>query len=293
MKNGKSFPIPVIAFGPGSQLEDEGLAYLPMPSGMATFNPPSLPGPECFSQHEACVEVLQQALDALQRDGAMEQTQRIALGHLNEAERSLLNQVLGEGEVAAQVIGADAVQVQESVFAGVWRVLTTQSGQVVDDSLEVGSVPQVLVDRAREDGFAPRTPRPELPEGVMNAPSLLAEIDDQQRRWQPGKPAHVINLSLLPLTHEDSMHLDSVIGAGRVLVLSRGYGNCRITNTRVPRTWRVTYFNSTDIVILDTLEICRIPEVACAAAEDLADSAERLAEVLAWVRDGMQASSSH
>jgi hypothetical protein len=34
----------------------------------------------------------------------------------------------------------------------------------------------------------------------------------------------------------------------------------------------VTYFNSTDIIILDTLEVCRVPEVGCAAAEDLEDS---------------------
>lgn len=255
---------------------------------------PGVPEPGSFAQHEACVDVLQRALDALQHGLAMEQTQCIPLGHLSPAERGLLSQVLGEGEVAAQVFGPDAVQVQESVFAGIWRVLATQAGQLLDDSLEVGSVPQVLVDRAREDGFAPRVPRAEPPAGVMNAPSLLAEIDDQQRRWHAGKPAHVINLSLMPLTPEDAVHLDRVIGTGRVLVLSRGYGNCRITNTRLPRTWRVTYFNSSDNAILDTLEICRVPEVACAAVEDLADSAERLAEVLAWVRGGNRpATTSH
>ena len=77
---------------------------------------------------------------------------------------------------------------------------------------------------------------------------------------------------------------DAQIGAGRVLILSRGYGNCRIVDTRLLNTWRVTYFNSSDIIILDTLEVCRVPDVACAAAEDLEDSAERLAEVLQWVQ---------
>ena len=92
-----------------------------------------------------------------------------------------------------------------------------------------------------------------------------------------------MNLSLLPLSAGDSMHLDSQLGAGRVLILSRGYGNCRITNTCVPNTWRLVYFNSQDAVILDTIEVSDMPEVACAAREDLADSAERLTEVLAWV----------
>ena len=36
-------------------------------------------------------------------------------------------------------------------------------------------------------------------------------------------------------------------------------------------------------MILNSVEVCAIPEVACAAREDLEDSAERLAEVLQWV----------
>ena len=66
-------------------------------------------------------------------------------------------------------------------------------------------------------------------------------------------------------------------------ILSRGYGNCRITNARALNTWRVVYYNSQDTVILNSVEVCAIPEVACAAREDLEDSAERLAEVLQWV----------
>ena len=48
-------------------------------------------------------------------------------------------------------------------------------------------------------------------------------------------------------------------------------------------TWRVVYYNSQDTVILNSVEVCGIPEVACAAREDLEDSAERLTEVLQWV----------
>ncbi len=48
-------------------------------------------------------------------------------------------------------------------------------------------------------------------------------------------------------------------------------------------TWRVVYYNSQDTVILNTVEVGALPEVACAAIEDLQDSVERLGEVLAWV----------
>jgi hydrogenase-1 operon protein HyaF len=41
----------------------------------------------------------------------------------------------------------------------------------------------------------------------------------------------------------------------------------------------VRYYNSQDVLILDTIEVTTIPEVACAAPEDIADSAARLLEV--------------
>jgi hydrogenase-1 operon protein HyaF len=95
--------------------------------------------------------------------------------------------------------------------------------------------------------------------------------------------SHVVNLSLLPVTPEDIGFLDHHLGTGRVLMLSRGYGNCRISNTRLRNCWRVVYYNSMDKVILNTVEVVDMPEVAMAAAEDLRDSFERLQEVMAWL----------
>jgi hydrogenase-1 operon protein HyaF len=279
----KPFPIPVVSrLGPGSQ-DDDAPTYLPMPQGMSTYQPPPLPEPEALAAHPGGLQVLREVLAALQRAPG-ERAAVIDLDGLPAQDRRLLNELLGEGEVSAQVLGEDGVRVQESVFAGVWRVVHVSQGRPVRDTLEVGFIPQPLLDAARADAFGPRPGFGAAPAGVMNAPALLTEIEDRQRGWLPGAPPHVINLTLLPLSEGDAAHLDEQLGAGRVLLLSRGYGNCRIINTRVPRTWRVTYFNSTDIVILDTLEISRIPEVACAAVEDLEDSAERLAELLQWVQ---------
>lgn len=282
----KPFPIPVVAaLGPGSQPEDEALDYLPMPQGMQTYRAPQLPEPEELAGHDGALVALRATLAALHDAVGGHPAAPIDLGGLTPRDRQLINQVLGEGEVSAQSLGAESVQVQESVFAGVWRVLRSANGCVTSDTIEVGAIPEGLRRAARDDGrdtgvgVLPEA----MPEGVMNAPSLLAEIDDQQRRWRHGQAPHIINMTLLPLTPQDSVVLDRQLGAGRVRVLSRGYGNCRITNTCVPNTWRVVYFNSQDAVILDTIEVSDMPEVACAAREDLADSAERLTEVLAWV----------
>jgi hydrogenase-1 operon protein HyaF len=45
----------------------------------------------------------------------------------------------------------------------------------------------------------------------------------------------------------------------------------------------VQYFNSMNTLILNTIEVVDVPEVALAADEDLLDSRERLAELIAWM----------
>lgn len=285
MQSPRPFPIPVVpALGPGSQIEDDALDFLPMPRDMRTFDAPRLPEPQDMAAHGAALRVLQDALAALQRGHAGTAAAEIDLQGLSAGDRALVNQVLGEGEVAAQLSAPRSLQAQESVYAGVWRVLAVECAVPVRDTLEVGPFPRAIAQAAREQAQAmPALPAP-LPAGTMNAPAVLEELRDRAAAWQPGMPTHVVNLSLLPLTPADSDLFEAVLGRGAVSVLSRGYGNCRIVSTGVRDIWRVTYFNSQDMIILDTLEVGSVPEVACAAREDLEDSAERLAEVLQWVQ---------
>lgn len=90
----------------------------------------------------------------------------------------------------------------------------------------------------------------------------------------------VINLTLLPQTEADLACLEERLGLGPVSILSRGYGNCRITATAIRDLWWVQYFNSDDRLILNTLELTEMPAAALAAQEDIDDSAKRLAEIL-------------
>lgn len=284
----KDFPIPVVSVGPGSQLEEEVLDYLPMPQGMETFRLPVLPEPEEIAARVGAHLALREALALLDEVRHGGPNRSVNLGHLSLPDLKLINQVLGEGEVSAIVKSAgDALvelNIQESVFAGVWRVIQSANGAIVSDTLELGAVPEVLKTTAAQDVW-PSVPRWEgaLPPNVQNAPALLAEIEDQWRNWRPGQGAHVLNLTLLPMSNEDIGFLDHHLGTGRVLILSRGYGNCRITNTCTPNCWRVVYYNSQDLVILNTVEVTAMPDVTLAAPEDLNDSFDRLKEVLAWV----------
>lgn len=292
----KPFPIPVVALGAGSQTEDDTLDYINMPQGMATYRAPVLPEPEQIAGQHGAVAALEQVLAMLQALRRGEPAAPVSLHGLSPAERHLIHQVLGEGEVCAQVLAAPgqldapaATSIQESVFAGIWRVVGQDEAGRPIDHIEVGAIPAVLLQAAQADSRPAAPPLPVLPAGVLNAPAILAELAEHRQHWPlrraRGERAEVVNLTLLPLSLEDIAYLDHQLGTGRVLILSRGYGNCRITNSCVAHTWRLVYYNSQDNVILNSVEVTDIPEVACAAPEDLADSEERLAEVLQWVRE--------
>jgi hydrogenase-1 operon protein HyaF len=273
------FMMPPTGFGPGSQPVDQGedaLEYMPMPQDMRTYSP-SFPEPETLEGADLspAFAVLRKVADAAARISAQVGAEQVDLSGLDARNRDLIAQTLGSGEVAAKVRAIPAVAVQESVFAGVWSLQSAQS-----DIIEVAAIPGCVTrdafaaTRAAQGGATPLMP------GVVNAPPLQVELFDKSASFRPDVPLHVVNLSLLPHTEEDLLWLDAAMGEGAVTILSRGYGNCRVTATAVPHVWRVQFFNSQDTLILDTFEVTPIPEVACAAPEDLSDSAKRLASVL-------------
>jgi hydrogenase-1 operon protein HyaF len=199
-----------------------------------------------------------------------------------------LNESLGQGEVSAVVsAGNDGVwRIQETAFAGVWRSQREDlRGGVVEDVLEADDMP-LPVKEAAARVAGTRLDGTRLPAGVMNAPSIVDELRHHAKSFRPGRPAHVVNLSLLPLLPADHEGLDRVLGEGPVAILSRGFGNCRINATNARGIWRVRYFNTMNTVILDTIEVVDLPEAARAAGDDYDDSLARLVELLAWLREG-------
>ena len=283
----KTLSIPLRVVGPGSLPEDESLQCLDMPREMNTFAMPRVPtrvDPEALSEAR---DAMQEFLEALQPwDPAMDNAgPRIDISGLSPAAIEVVDQMLGEGEVGIRIDGTRKAHIQESVFAGIWRVCELDAhGRLVADRIEAASLPTIALDAARD--AATPTPAPvALHDGAMNSPALLAEIADRMRQRQPGRPAHVINLTLFPLTPEDHRVLEQALPVGPVAIISRGFGNCRITSTLARDVWRVQYFNTMNTLILNTLEIVDAPEVALAAVEDLVDSRERLAELVAWMSE--------
>jgi hydrogenase-1 operon protein HyaF len=282
------FPIPVRMVGPGTQpADEEALQYIAMPHEMSTFRMPDVPARADGAALACARDVLAQFLRLVGdwNPAAEPAGPAVDLADVSADVLTLVNQMMGEGEVSIRIAGAPEYRIQESVFTGLWRVCAFDAdGRQTADRLEAGALPRVVPAAARA-AASPRLADVALPPGAMNSPALLAEIAAQMRERTSGAGAHVVNLTLFPMTPEDHAVLASALPAGPVAIISRGFGNCRVASTLARDVWRVQYYNSVNTLILNTLEIVDVPEVALAAVEDLEDSRTRLAELVEWMAE--------
>ena len=285
----KSFPIPVRVTGPGSHVEEEELQYLDIPRDVSTFEMPSVPETEDTVSLAIARDTLARLLAMMEqwKPGAPHPV--LDMRGVPAAAQVIANQVLGDGEVSIRVTGNRLLKIQESVFAGLWRVVELDgAGQLLADWLEAAPLPAAVLAAARDSARDSLMPV-EIASGAMNSPALLHELQAQLKSRKPGDRPHVLNLTLFPMTPEDHQMLERALPVGNVAIISRGFGNCRITSTAARNVWRVQYFNSMNTLILNTIEVVDVPEVALAAAEDLDDTRARLAELIDWMSESCTA----
>ncbi len=262
---------------PGSS--DEMLRLIDMPRGLSRPKNQVLAAEALEDSGRAVLLEALAALRALADAGDSTAPVRIELTSLPLRQREIALDLLGEGEVRAQVGGAALWSICETVLAGLWRVqLRTADGEVVT-WLEVGAIPTPVLEAALQPQAVVPVPQ-ELPPGGMNANALIAELNARSAAWLPGQPNHVINFTLLPITEVDSDVLTTTVGQIPLVIHTEGYGGCRIYASGLRHVWAIQYLNSMGKVILDTLEVGGVPVAARAAREDFADSAVRLAEML-------------
>ena len=285
----KSFHIPVRVTGPGSHVEDEPLQYFDMPRDVSTFEMPSVPETDDAQALLIARDTLARLLALMKQWKPGAPYPVLDMRSMSQAAQTVANEMLGDGEVSIQVHGNRTLKVQESVFTGLWRVIELDSaGRLLADWLEAAPLPTAVIAAAREGARDALMPV-EIPPGAMNSPALLQELQGQLKTRRAGDAPHVLNLTLFPMTPEDHQVLERALPVGGVAIISRGFGNCRITSTTARGIWRVQYFNSMNTLILNTIEVVDVPEVALAAAEDLDDTRERLAELIDWMSESCPA----
>ncbi len=282
---GKIHDIPIVSVGPGSQpAESDGaeLEYIDLPREISTFRRPHIPEPEEVEDLQGAREAMEWLKQALARYEPGAEPLIANLAALDEANLELVNQIMGDGEVSVSYSGVVRARMQESVLAGVWRTFyLDDEDKLLHDLIEVADVPYLVRLPAHQTPPRSRSlTEIEVPPDVMNAMAILTELEEHRHRVAPGDDAHVINLTLLPLSQGDVAFLEQALGNGPVDLLSRGYGSCRVSSTSIPNIWWVRFFNSMNKLILDTIEVVDVPKVACAAREDIADSRQRLSEIL-------------
>lgn len=279
---GRPIGIPVVGEGTQPGVEgDENFDFMESPGAMHTYDTPVLPEPEDVENLDIAKAMLAKLLTSIEGYTAGEPAIAFDISSMDAENVDLVNQVFNQGEVSVLYEGNASVHIQESVLTGIWRVrINNEMGTPISDVIEIADIPSIV----REKSFSNTTPidtnLDSLPENVLNAPPLIIELAEKTKEWKVGDSHHVINLTLLPLSTEDLNFLGSRLGVGPITILSRGYGNCRIGSTAKKNIWWVKYYNSEDKLILNTIEVIDIPEVATAAPEDLKDSAERLREIL-------------
>lgn len=177
---------------------------------------------------------------------------------------------LGAGEIQGRLAMPQPVLLHETILPGIWWV-QEQDG---NDYLEVGLCPAVVTHA----GLAGDTALPPWPDGLMNAPGLLAEALAHAQSGQ----ALQVNLGMLPCNEADSifLHQLSQQAATRTaqLVL-KGYGDTVAEKTTLSRIWRVRYFNVHSVLVLDTLEVATVPAVIMATDEDWQTSRRHLQQL--------------
>ncbi|MFO0408335.1 MAG: hydrogenase expression/formation C-terminal domain-containing protein [Labrys sp. (in: a-proteobacteria)] len=254
----------------------DGLTLVGMPSLLARRRPRVAFDAKATP---AVLAILNDLLAALKDDRL--RPHAIDITNLSSDERDLIGDVIGDGDVSIVAGRAPLYQVQEATLTGVWRVRALdETGAVVTDRIEVGDIATVVRETARTFAYPSPVMPVRLPQGVMNALPVFAEIADRSADWKPGQENHILNFTLLPMTPEDTAFLTGLLGQIPLSIVSSGYGTCRIIGTGLKNVWGVQYLNASGQVILDTVEIGDVPPAAMAGAEDFEDSAVRLTEIM-------------
>ncbi|EAU3237224.1 hydrogenase expression/formation protein [Salmonella enterica] len=270
--------------GPGTQPDDASFSMNPLPLTCQVNGDPSMAALEHCAHSPAVMALLTDLRGQLaRRIPEVGDVLGWELSPLNADDLSFLNTLLGEGEVSVRIQHPDGSEseIQETIFCGLWRVRHLHNRRLLTDRLEAGSAPLTLWQAATADTLPDDSLLPPPVAGLMNrlplAHELLAHVRD------PALQPHSINLTQLPLSEADRLFLARLCGHGNIQIRISGYGESQINATALRHLWHVRCLDALKGPLLDSYEICPLPELVLAAPEDLADSRQRLDEVCRWL----------
>ena len=82
------------------------------------------------------------------------------------------------------------------------------------------------------------------------------------------EPSH-LDLQQLPLSNDELLELDELLGEGNVKAEVEHLGFTRIYATAIPSLWRVVHFNDEEEILSDFLEVSYCPEIIITQDDDI------------------------
>ncbi|MCU7933527.1 MAG: hydrogenase expression/formation protein [Candidatus Thiodiazotropha sp. (ex Dulcina madagascariensis)] len=166
---------PVLILGIGNLLWADGasLDILRLPSEMSTFSIPDMAMSDQRENLDQGMSSLRELAQLLRQQAKIEseQPEAIDITALDDANRTLVDQVLGEGEVSMVYLGRESsARIQESVMAGIWRIRCfDEAGKLTTDTIEAASVPRLCRRNVfKHAAQRVKSAHQSFPEGVLN-----------------------------------------------------------------------------------------------------------------------------
>ena len=104
---------------------------------------------------------------------------------------------------------------------------------------------------------------------TFNVEPLLHEIRHGLARLLESAVATTIDLRSIPLAPGEEERIISELGTGEVQARMSALGPSDIMETRFPGVWLVTHYNSENEVVGKFIEVCDMPQILKAQAEDI------------------------
>jgi hydrogenase-1 operon protein HyaF len=116
---------------------------------------------------------------------------------------------------------------------------------------------------------------------LMNAPYLLNEIADALRALVETGETRTLYLSQFPLTDEDNEFLQDFLGHSGTIIHSHFASHSIWRESQTPGVWFGEYYDGPTTLVLQTIEIAPVPELAVPPHQDLRGSLEEYRHRLA------------
>lgn len=116
----------------------------------------------------------------------------------------------------------------------------------------------------------------EHPDGGGNAYAVLSELEGMLRRLLQEGEESSIDLASLPLTDQDYVVLNEVLGEGEVAAEVESAGITQVQETGIPGVWWVIHFNADEEVMAQFVEVTFCPEILSAPVEDVKEGLDSL-----------------